>query len=169
MHSYMHHVNKAFNELFPCEFTVSPEYWGNNNPNVEATYISQCGSSHGYVARALTTSGVAQCGGVHMSPNVPKDIETTIVDPRYGNWDYDGPYHPELKFKTGCDDWQPDPALLQPNAQNILDCRDQTRAWGCTGQAEADRLRYNTWWMQNAPGFNNVIKHCDGTTPLGNW
>jgi hypothetical protein len=172
MESSVHRVEDAFHLLFPCEFDEpfqtddgSDIYWPNHTLGKTFRYYqSTCSSSKGYIARARRDTSVAQCGWAHFSPNVTWETEDRETA---DGLQYKGYQRTDLKFITGCDDWNPNPAIPQTVSSRI-DCRDGS-LWQC-GQpnSDDDKVHFHIWWMQNIPGESNTVQRCDGT-PLSNW
>jgi len=179
MESHTHRIEAAFDILFPCDFDVPVRYWEDKLPPIFVIPLDlkqppkkhDCGSSQGFTARAHTSTDVAQCGLAHWSPNVTLDAESTTIIPagKPGTLEYNGYHSVNLKFTTGCHDWNPKPGRPQATAQNIT-CADN-RMWRCQGPpyAEDDKNSFLVWWRQNIPGDGNAIKRCDDRTPVGNW
>jgi subtilisin-like proprotein convertase family protein len=179
LESYVHRLEDAFDVLFPCEFDMpklnadnSNEYWPtiSGHPN-SAGRSSNCGSSHGYVARARTENGFAQCGWAHYSPNLTWDDEKAEIDRNIGTTlEYQGYTLFGHLFKAGCTDWNPDPAVSQPSqAAPPIDCISPL-AWLCnSGNGDLDKTNFYLWWMQNLPGPNNGLHRCGRPDLLPNW
>jgi len=181
MEAYNHRLEDAFNVLFPCEFDVPikaangiDDYWPIHTDGSNTAFLgNDCGSHHGYIARALNGNEIAQCGRAHFSPNVTWNLEE-IVGPR--QIEYAG-YSRLNQFTTGCDDWKPDPNVNQNQLQGIT-CQ-AAQAWGCQsipGNKDNDKTNFHVWWMQNLPGKGNTVKRCDDKRTfqnesifMGNW
>lgn len=180
MESYIHHLERAFDALFPYEFDIplknaaGGDYWVDPIVVRQGVELSQNqgGSSRGFSARAHNIAETAECGLAHWSPNINLDTEAAEPD-----IEYDGYFRNDLMFRTGCDSWNPNPLIALPSATNILiDCTN-SRAWRCLGGAGnkyPDKEKFYIWWMQNLPGAGNLLTHCtqyDATPgdPLGNW
>ncbi|MBI4673382.1 MAG: hypothetical protein HY741_17155 [Chloroflexi bacterium] len=187
--SYHHHLEHAFNKLFPCSFpepaTISngsAPFWPIHQKILFDTvidtwdssyYKSWCSGYRGFMVRSNQGTGdtdTSQCGWSHFPPNVSWWDE----EREWKGIEYDGVYRRDLNFKMGCDDWRPYLTGSQNNSDVAINCNDG-RAWGCDpNDQRGSKVNFHRWWMQNIPGEGNQINHCsygglDSGMPIGNW
>jgi hypothetical protein len=160
MEAYGHRLERAFDELFPCEFKV--DAWIDAPGVGQPAHTSPCASHQGYTARAFNISDISQCGMAHWPPNVTQDGELSIP-----GIEYDGYQQTNLLLATNCGSWDPNPnhnISVTPVRGNCT----TVGAWNCTGNHEVDKISFHKWWMQNLPGAGHSVLRCDGSS-MSNW